>query len=539
MGFLQRLFSRSTKPSSEDGEGFATPFIGDAKGNPEVGANTGSGARSSPLPEPAQPKVRPGSSSIPSFFTSADPDRTTIIPRTTRDLVNTDFMSLRNERNTYAKVRSFIKASPNLSSAVWAYMRLGIPERCTVIAYNLDGTFNRDATALAQQLIIRFNVLPDYSEGFSGTSSIRSCSEQLANEIIHYGGMAAELVLGKDRLPRSIRPISVTQIDLYPDNDKTVRPIQRIGQDEIDLDIPTFFMQQLDQDLLEPYSESPFETAMKPSLLVEDFLQDIHRIVKKVIHPRQRVIIDEEKFRRYLSAEAQMDTSKAVEEMQAMVAEIESQVNGLRPEDALVYFDMLGFQVDNSSSTGLSEEYKTINDIANSRMASGAKTMGTVMGFQSGSSNIASVETMLFMKSATGAVKAKLDEMYSRIFTLAVRLFGVDCYVKFEYEAIDLRPDLELESFKQTRQMRIMEQLSTGMITDDEACIQLTGHLPPLGAPLLSGTMFKAQAGNAPQNIQNPSNDGSTLNQNLNPDTPTTGRGQNRRAEAIPIRAVE
>ena len=29
----------------------------------------------------------------------------------------------------------------------------------------------------------------------------------------------------------------------------------------------------------------------------------------------------------------------------------------------------------------------------------------------------------------------------------------------------------------------------------------------------------------------NPSNSGSTLNQNLNPDTPSTGRGQNKKAE--------
>lgn len=515
MGFLQRFFQRQSGPGAE---------AGDSSVGAELGANLGS----SPLPEPQQPKVRPNSASVPSFFTSATPDRGTVIPRTFRDLANTDFTSLRNERTTFTKVRNFVKASPNLSSALWAYLRLGIPDRFTVVAYNLDGTFNREATSLAQQLVVRFNVLPDYSEGFSGTTSIRSCSEQLAREMILYGGMSAELVLGKDRLPRHIRPISITQIELYPDQNKTVRPVQRIGQDEVNLDIPTFFMQFLDQDLLEAYSESPFESSMKPAILVEDFLQDIHRIVKKVVHPRQKVTIDEEKFRRYLSPEAQNDPVKAREEMATLVGQIESQVNNLRPEDALVFFDMLGFSVENSGTTGLSEEYKTISEIANARMASGAKTMGTVMGFQSGSSNIASVETMLFMKAATGAVKAKLDEMYSRIFTLAVRLFGNDCYVTFEYEPIDLRPERELEAFKQTHQMRIMEQLSCGMITDEQACLALTGHLPPPGAPVLSGTMFKLNTKGS--DIQEPSNSGSTLNQNLNPDTPSVGRGQNRRA---------
>jgi hypothetical protein len=347
--------------------------------------------------------------------------------------------------------------------------------------------------------------------------------------------MAAELVLGKDRLPRRIQPLAVSQIEFFPDKDKTLKPIQRIGQDEIDLDIPTFFMVQLDQDLLEPYSASPLEPAIKPTIFTEDFMNDVHRIVKKVIHPRQKVRIDEEKFRKYLTPEAQNNAEKAREEMASLVSQIEAQINGLRPEDALVYFDTLGFEVENASNAGLSQEYEVISNIANARLASGSKTMGTVLGFQSGSSNIASVETMLFMKAANGAVRSKLNEMYSRIFTLAVRLFGVDCYVEFKYDPIDLRPDNELFAFKQTKQMMVLEQLSLGMITDEEACIALTGHLPPAGAQKLSGTMFKSNNGEGSQ-IQKPSNDGSTLNQNLNSDQPSTGRGQNRKAGVVSLR---
>lgn len=496
-------------------------------GRPSLGAAT-------QIAPPAPPKVRPKSQGWPSFFTSTKPKTDQPLPKADRRIANLDVTSYRNERDTFSAVRQFVAASPHLSAAVWAYLRVGIPERYTVVAKNLDGTFNPDATNLAQQLVVRFDVLPDYSDGFSGALSLRSCSEQLAKELIQYGAMGSELVLGADRLPRRVQPVSVTQIELYPDKDKTLRPVQVIGNDNISLDFPTFFMVQLDQDLLEPYSASPLETAIKPTIFTEDFMNDVHRIVKKVIHPRQKVKIDEEKFRRYLSPEAQVDATKAHEEMQSLVNQIETQINGLNPEDALVYFDMLGFEVENPSNAGLSQEYQVISEIADARLAAGAKSMGTVLGFQSGSSNIASVETMLFMKSAAGAVKAKLDEMYSRIFTLAVRLFGMDCYVEFRYEPIDLRPDAELEAFKQTKQMRVLEQLSLGIITDEEASILLTGHLPPPGAPRLSGTMFKTAGGGA--SVQQSSNSGSTLNQNLNPDTPTTGRGQNKRADVLHLR---
>jgi hypothetical protein len=78
--------------------------------------------------------------------------------------------------------------------------------------------------------------------------------------------------------------------------------------------------------------------------------------------------------------------------------------------------------------------------------------------------------------------------------------------------------------------MIVLEQLSLGMISDDEACLQLTGKLAPSDMKPLSGTMFKGSNATAVPAVAQPSNSGSTLNQNLKPTTPTTGRGQNKKA---------
>jgi len=83
--------------------------------------------------------------------------------------------------------------------------------------------------------------------------------------------------------------------------------------------------------------------------------------------------------------------------------------------------------------------------------------------------------------------------------------------------------------------MMVLEQLSLGLITDDEASLALTGKLPPPGMKPLSGTMFK-QGAPAAGGPAAPSNDGSALNQKLKPATPATGRGQNKKAR---LRAVE
>lgn len=487
------------------------------------------------LPPAPPPKTQKGSKAFPSFFKSTKPDAKQDILRNDRRLANSDLLSLRNAADTRTIIHDYAHASPDLSAALWAYLRVGIPTKYTATALSaVDGTIDVVATGLLQQIITRMDVLPDYTQGFSNTQNLKSLSESLAKELMMYGAMSGELVLDKARLPANIQPVSISSVKFRPDG-RGLKPIQVVGSEEIDLDLPTFVMVTLDQDLLDAYASSPFESAIKPVLFKEDFAQDIHRIIKKVLHPRQKVIINEDKFRKFLTPEAQVDPDKAAAEMTALVTEIEDKVNGLSPEDALVYFDSLGFEVENPSNAGLSAEYEVLQSIGNSRLSTGAKTMGTILGFQSGSSNIASAETMLFMKSATGAVKQKLDQFYSQIFTVALRLFGLDVVAKFEYADIDLRPEADLAAFRQTQQMMILEQLSLGLITDEEACLKLTGKLPPPGYKPLSGTMFKHTSTGGGAGTQEPSNGGSTMNQNLNGDTPSTGRGQNKKAEVVSL----
>ncbi len=500
----------------------------------------------SQLPPVETPKVKGGAQAYPSYLKTSR-QSSAILPRDDQVLINRDLTTYRNTSDTRTMMRNFAASSPDMSAAVFAYLRTAITDGYMVVARNLDGSANPEATALCQQLCSRMDVLTDYTDGFSGTLSMRSTSESLAKELVLYGSCAAELVLDKTRLPKKIQPISTTNVQFIADaKNRILQPVQKLGAETVDLDIPTFFYTALDQDLLQPYSVSPLEPVLKPALFSEDFMQDLHRVLKRHVHPRTVVTINEEKFRENLPSMAQ-ESDEAMSAYQASIlAEIESKLNGLAPEDSLVIFDTLTIDKDNNGNISLASEYETLQSIANARMATGAKVMPSILGHEVGSSNVASTSSLLFMKNAN-VIRQKLNELYSRIFTLAVRLFGHDVYVTFEYAPIDLRPESELEAFKQTKQTRTLELLSFGFITDEEASLALTGHLPPKGFKPLSGTMFKAGAAggtggaNMPvdQNA-NPSNGGSTLNQKLAPDTPPQGRGQNKKAEGdeTPIQAV-
>jgi hypothetical protein len=55
---------------------------------------------------------------------------------------------------------------------------------------------------------------------------------------------------------------------------------------------------------------------------------------------------------------------------------------------------------------------------------------------------------------------------------------------------------------------RVTKLLSLGFITDEEACIRLTGNLPPVGHKPLMGTMF--DMGGVPI-IENPTSQTATM----------------------------
>lgn len=506
--------------------------------------NSGAGSdRSAPsmevrseLPPAPPPKVKPGAKTFPGWMRSTRTSDSAL-PKTDRRITETDITTYRSGNTTSRIIRDFAAANPDLAAAVFAYARVGITNEYTAVAKNLDGTFSPEGTALVQQIIQRMDLLPDYSEGFSGAWSLRSIAEAFAKELLFEGALAGELVLDKARLPSRIQPISASNITFKPGKDNKLVPIQTVSGEEIVLDIPTFFYVSLDQNLLDAYPASMLEPALKAVVFAENFVADLQRVAKRAVHPRLYIKIAEEAIKKSAPPEAQHDKEAYNTYLNQVLSDIESQINGLEPEDALVMYDSLEPDYLNNGNISIGDEWKTLQDIVNAKLAAGAKTLPAILGHGVGSQNIASTEVMLFLKNASGSVQAKLNEIFSRMFTLAVRLFGLDVIVEFRYADIDLRPEAELEAFRQTRQSRVLELLSIGMLTDDEACLKLTGKLPPQGYAPLSGTMFKVAQGSSNPNPTGQTNNGSALNQNLNSDAPSQGRGQNNKTDPQKTRA--
>lgn len=480
------------------------------------------------LPEIPVPKVPNKQQSLPGYRTQRAAS-TSAIRRDDRQLANTNLLSFRTARTTNEVVRNLVASSPDISSGLSTYLRVGIPEDYTALCRNnVDGSLNPNATQLLHQVIRRFTVVPDYQLGFNVQGSLQSISESLAKELIQYGALAGEVVLDKARLPTQLVPVTTTNIKFY-EEDTGVRPVQDIGGVETDLDMPTFIYISLDQDLLNAYATSYLESAIQPVLADADFTNDLRRVLKRGIHPRVLATIIEEKLRKTLPPEVLNDPDQYAAALNKIQASVESTINGLEPEDALVGFDSIEFGYMEGQSQDLSGLFETIQKLLNAKLATGAKTMPAVLG-HGGSSNAASAETMLYLKHAD-LVRRKLNEFWSRALTISLRLFGEDVFVEFVYDRLDLRPDSELEAYKAMRQSRVLELLSLGLISDEEACVRLTGQLPPSGYKPLAGTMFK---GGAAAPVENPESGTSTMNKTLKPGTPASPKSPTK-ANVIPF----
>lgn len=473
------------------------------------------------LPSEAMPKPPGKAQALPSFK-SMVAKATTFLPKTDNRLANTDLLDYRTGATTNKVIRDLAVASPDLSATLNAYLRVGIPEFYSVIARDMDGASNAEATKLVQEILRRITYLGDPTLGYNPTTDLQSLSESLAKEMLLYGACSAELSLNKARLPLFINPVSVTKLR-FMEEDGGVYPTQDVGGTYIKLDIPTFFYISVDQDLLAAYSTGMFESAIQAVLADASFMNDLRKSMQRVIQPRLVATIIEEKVKESLPPDVLNDTDKLTSAYNTILAELNAQLTGLNTEDALVGFDNVEYTMLSSQTPGgnVADTLSAVQKLLESKLAAGAKSLPAVLG-RDVNASAATTSSMLFLKNAD-IIRRKLNTLYSRILTQAVRLMGQDVYVEFRYADLDLRPQAELEAYRAMEQSRVLELLSLGLISDEEASIRLTGNLPREGYTPLAGTMFKTggQSVSANPNSQTSNMGGAQDSATGKPSTPS------------------
>lgn len=469
------------------------------------------------LTPPPMPKAPKGAQTVPGYRKQATPAATAILKQNTATATLDRVAELRNSTSDYGTIRAITKYSPELGSSTSLTIRTVITDRYTLVGRTLDGQVDRAATEMAHELLRRMTFLGAADGSFGAQRSLTSLSETLVLELMHTGALGLEVALDKARVPSNFNAVSVNSLVFY-DEDNAFRITQKVGGVEIDLDIPTFIYVSMDQVTTEAYPTSPMTSAIQAVVSDLDFNNDMRKALKRAVLPRLNSIIDSEKFKKNTPPEILADPEAYVKYQNEAIAAVQSVLNGMNPEDALVSFDYVAHSYIEGGHDP-SKVIERVQAVLNAKLVAGSRSLPVTLGFAT-TSGASSAESLLFLKQCDGYRK-KLNEAYSRAFTVAIRLMGIDGYVEFEYEAPNLKPSDELEAFRAMKQSRILQLLSLGFISDDQAGIELTGNLPPAGAPKLSGTMFMDAKAAGETNPNPASNTSNATDKSLSPTTPT------------------
>jgi hypothetical protein len=434
---------------------------------------------------------------------------------------------IRQESDVVVALRRLATDERYLSGASFSLVHLAMSPFTARGYDNVTGEFSQDITATARQIMVSMDTLTDYSLKFNKKPTIRQFVETALREVNLTGALAAELVMSKEGLPDRLQAVPYESISFKSKKDGGVYPVQKPAKGEkIELDIANFFISELNLGANETYTTPMYKSALIDTFQNSDFIDDMRRAVNKSGHSRLVVTLNAEKVKASASDETQSDPTALMDYMKLMQDKVTSDIAGLKPDDSVVVYDNVAVEV--ADIGGNKSDYVPLMQTLSNMQATSLKAPPSMLGIRStGSQSLSNSETLTYLKMAK-AIQGPVVDVMSRALTLAVRLLGAPGYIKFEFEPIEMRPDGELEAYRQIKQKRILEQLSLGMISDQESCLMLGLVYSPT-MQKLSGTNFYGKQAIDKTSVSTDSVDNTGgMESNMSPDTPDKSGGESQ-----------
>ena len=456
-------------------------------------------------------------------------DRGQSVRNTLRTYAANAINNVRNRTDIIEMIRTLMREDGLFSSASNSMVALASGAGFRIAAYNSTGAMDIGVMSAAYTMLDRFSSLDDYTRGFSDKQGLQNLISTLQTDVIGTGGCGAELVLDKAFGPERLVPVGYSTITWEADGKGGKYPTQDSGK--VKLNFPTIFISEHCRNAEEAYSTSILRPALNHTINFNEFLEDLHRSVNRTGHSRLIATVIAEKVWAAAPDDVKADPSKREDYFNEVRESVEDALAELEPEDAIVGYDSVEYEVKDTG--GSKADYSALLTTLGNLLGAALKTPASVSGLRAGGGQgLSNAETLVYLK-VIEAVRAPVEDVLSRALTLALRLIGVDGYASFEFMPVNLRPEEELEAYKSTRQKRVLELLSFGLINDAQACYEL-GIRPQGMVALLAGTGFYGKQVAAADEGMKDGSDGeegervSSSGKALNPSTPSKSGGSDQ-----------
>ena len=415
-------------------------------------------------------------------------------------------------------IRLLCRENGMFSSAANSMAAISVGTGFRIAGYDATGAMSLEVMGLAYSIMDAFSTLHDYSKGYNDKPGMQALLSTLQTDVITTGGCGVELVLDKEFGAERLVPIGYSTVEWEADGQGGRYPTQDGG--DIQLNIPTVFVSEHNRNADEAYSTSLLRPGLSQVMNFEGFIEDMHRTLNRTGHSRLIATIIAEKIQKMATDDIKGDVKKMGELFDIVRQQVVDALAGLEPEDAVVTFDSVTYEVKDTG--GNKADYAPMIATLSNMLGASLKTPASVSGMRAeGGQGLSNAETLIYLQVTQGT-RSPVEEVMSRALTLACRLQGIDGYVAFEFNPINLRPAIELEAYFGTRQKRVLELLSWGVINEAHACWELGIRPQGLNA-VLAGTRFYAKDASAEPTVEPDRTTSSGAA--LNPGTPAKSGG--------------
>lgn len=417
-------------------------------------------------------------------------------------------------------IKELIQREGLFSSAANAAVTLAANDGFRVAAYNAEGIMDLGVMTAAYSLLDRIDTMHDYTQGYNDKLGMREVYVSMIMNVVDSGGCGCELVLDDDFAPTQIVPIDYATIEWNVKDDNGGRYPSQTSNDN-SLDIPTVFIEEHIKSPSSAYAMSMLRPGIEMTFLHNDFIEDMRRSLKQAGNPRVLAKMLTENVSKACPDKFKDDPVKQRDWMTEQFSAVQQMLRTLEPEDAIVYWDSV--EIAKQESTGDKADYTVLLKTLSNMVGVALKTPASGIGLRvEGGQGLSNAETLVYMRTVS-AIPYTVCAALSRALTLAIRLLGVEGSVKLVPNDVELQPKSALEAYTATRQNRILNMLSLGVINDATACFELGIRPSQLGE--LAGTRFMDKSGDTTE--LEPDRVGSA-ERAINPGTPAKSGGEDQ-----------
>lgn len=468
-------------------------------------------------------RVKPQGQSQTNTYASDRTDQVLTAPTYREHL--TDLFTSRQSQDNRELLKSLFVQDPDVSAAVNAFLTAADTEPVFTVR-DPDGKFDRKGQQAVNKILAAITTRYDYSKGFLMKPSVRALSENMRYMLLLRGTIAEELVFSKEQIPVEIRHVDAATLEWFEKEPNKFIPQQRApaSNQEISLDIPTFFVSFFRRDPTSIHTYSPFVSAINTIAARQQVINDLYRIMQTTGFPRIEATVMEEVLLKNAPGEVQQDGKKQQAYVAEEIGRIQDILSGTKADQALVHTDSVQMKMFNDKNPSNGLDIDSVINALNAMNQAGLRSMATILGRGESGVNTASVEARIFTMNAE-ALNWPVAEMWSQMLTMALRVVEKsESQVHCKFRPAELRPLTELEPQLTMRASRLKEDLSLGIITDDEYHLEMYGRIRPDNAPELSGTGFMNQTAiGVDEEKVSPNDD--PLGRSLAPDGSDSARG--------------